>query len=57
MSTKDKKDLENEVQHIFDSGANELRILEMVETFIDRRYISNIEATHLKAGYFKKQKP
>jgi len=51
MSAKDKKDLKNEVQHIFDSGANELRIIEMVETFIDRRYISNIEATHLKAGY------
>ena len=29
--------LEKEIQHIFDSGANEIRVYEMVQTFIERR--------------------
>ena len=29
--------LEKEVQHIFDSGANEIRVYEMIQTFIERR--------------------
>jgi len=40
MTQRDKDQLELEVQHIFDSGANEMRIMEMVERFVDNRYIS-----------------
>jgi len=29
--------LEKEVQHIFDSGANEVRVYNMVQTFIEKR--------------------
>ena len=29
--------LELEIQHIFDSGANEVRVYEMIQTFIERR--------------------
>ena len=37
MTTQDELSLKNEIQHIFDSGANEVRILEMVKTFIEKR--------------------
>ena len=37
MTTQDELSLKNEIQHIFDSGANEMRILEMVKTFIEKR--------------------
>ena len=40
MEAKDRKDLQREVDHIFESGANEIRIMEMVERFIDRRYVT-----------------
>jgi len=33
--------LKNEIQHIFDSGANEIRVYEMVARFIDRNIINN----------------
>ena len=32
-----EQSLKNEIQHIFDSGANEIRILEMVKSFIEKR--------------------
>ena len=38
MTDQDKNDLRVEIAHIFDSGANEIRILDMVDTFINRRY-------------------
>ena len=37
MTTQDEQDLKNEIQRIFDSGANEIRIFEMVKTFIGKR--------------------
>ncbi len=39
MEKIDKEQLELEIKHIFDSGANETRILNMVEDFINKRYI------------------
>lgn len=48
MTTKDEIDLKSEIQHIFDSGANELRIFEMIKAFIDRRYETpNIEKSSI----------
>jgi len=38
MTTKNENDLKNEIQHIFDSGANEIRIFEMIKSFIEKRY-------------------
>lgn len=40
MNYKDEQQLKLEIAHIFESGANELRVLEMIKTFIDRRYPS-----------------
>ena len=37
MERKDRIQLMNEIQHIFDSGANEIRIYDMVVSFMDRR--------------------
>ncbi len=40
MNTKDKQQLKLEIAHIFDSGANEIRVFEMVKNFIQKRYES-----------------
>tara|TARA_R110000824_G_scaffold385911_1_gene580351 strand:- start:361 stop:615 length:255 start_codon:yes stop_codon:yes gene_type:complete len=45
MTKEDKEQLNIEVSHIFESGANHLRIFEMVENFIDKRYKA-INYTH-----------
>ena len=37
MTQQDKEQLKIEIDHIFESGANEIRILEMVTNFIDSR--------------------
>ncbi len=37
LTTKDTKELKLEIDHIFESGANEIRILQMVKNFIDSR--------------------
>lgn len=37
MTEKEKKHLKLEIAHIFESGANEIRIFEMVVNFIDSR--------------------
>ena len=37
MTQQDKEQLEIEINHIFESGANEIRIFEMVTNFIDSR--------------------
>jgi hypothetical protein len=37
MTQQDKEQLKLEIDHIFESGANELRIYEMVVNFIDSR--------------------
>ena len=56
MTTQDEQSLKNEIQHIFDSGANEVRILEMVKTFIEKRgqalYIHDVSnSTEYTRGY------
>ena len=37
MTQQDKEQLKLEIDHIFKSGANEIRIFEMVVNFIDSR--------------------
>lgn len=37
MNEVEKEQLRMEIQHIFDSGANEIRIFEMVKSFIESR--------------------
>ena len=41
MTKEEQEELKNEIQHIFDSGANEIRIFEMVKMFIDNRSVVN----------------
>ena len=38
MTELQEKQLKQEIQHIFDSGANEIRVLEMVKNFINNRH-------------------
>lgn len=38
MTKQDKEQLWIEIEHIFDSGANEIRVFNMVEAFIEKRY-------------------
>lgn len=49
MTKEDKEQLNIEISHIFESGANHLRIFEMVENFIDKRYKA-INYTHYCEG-------
>ena len=37
MNEVEKEQLRMEIQHVFDSGANEIRIFEMVKSFIESR--------------------
>ena len=37
MNEGEKEQLRMEIQHIFDSGANEIRVFEMVKSFIESR--------------------
>lgn len=37
MTQQDKEQLKLEIDHIFESGANEIRLFKMVVNFIDRR--------------------
>jgi len=41
MTTIDEEQLKLEIAHIFESGANEIRILEMVKSFVNSRNIIN----------------
>jgi len=41
-----KKDIESEVAHIFDSGANEIRVTEMIERLVKQ---AEKEVRHLAA--------
>ena len=52
MTEQDKEQLKLEIDHIFDSGANELRIYDMVINFIDSRYKNNV----ILSKELKKQK-
>jgi hypothetical protein len=47
MTDKDKKQLEHEIRHIFESGENELRIFNMAVDFIEKRE-ANLEQTKSK---------
>ena len=68
MNEVEKEQLRMEIQHIFDSGANEIRVFEMVKSFIESRnginklpihdvigsFWSDNAITRLKAEYFEK---
>jgi hypothetical protein len=68
MTQQDKEQLKLEIDHIFESGANEIRIFEMVVNFIESRnginklpihdvigsFWSDDAITRLKAEYFEK---
>jgi len=51
MKTAEEQELKNEIRHIFDSGANNIRIFEMVKTFIDRRYQQQPSRELLKKAF------
>lgn len=42
MKDKEKKQLQFEIRHIFDSGANEIRVYEMVIQLIEKREAENM---------------
>ena len=52
MDLIEKEQLKVEIAHIFDSGANEIRIFEMVKSFIDRRNGVNKLPIHDVIGSF-----
>lgn len=68
MNEVEREQLRMEIQHIFDSGANEIRVFEMVKSFIESRngvnklpihnvvgsFWSDDAITRLKAEYFEK---
>ena len=56
MTEKDEIQLKNEIAHIFESGANEIRVFEMVKHFINsRRDIYKSEfVTELQNSYAEK---
>ena len=68
MNEVEKEQLRMEIKHIFDSGANEIRVFEMVKSFIESRnginklpihdvigsFWSDNAITRLKAEYFEK---
>lgn len=41
MNLVEQEQLKVEIQHIFDSGANEIRIFEMVKSFIDHHNVTS----------------
>lgn len=45
MTQQDKEQLKLEIDHIFESGANEIRIFRMVVNFIDSRSANADEYT------------
>lgn len=38
ITEQDEKQLWMEIKHIFESGANEVRVFNMVKSFIEKRY-------------------
>ena len=40
MTNKDRAQLSLNIKHILSSGANEIRFMEMIESFISKRYTS-----------------
>lgn len=47
MTQVDEENLKKEIQHIFDSGANEIRIFEMVKLFIQSQNMNNMSSSSL----------
>jgi hypothetical protein len=59
MNQKDKEQLELEINHIFESGANEIRIFNMVVDFIEKSYVEknkSIEKDEIKEVLFETAK-
>jgi hypothetical protein len=46
LSAEDEQQLKAEIQHIFDSGENEVRIFEMVKLFINQRQEKALTAAY-----------
>ena len=46
MNEGEKEQLRMEIQHIFDSGANEIRVFEMIKSFIESRNGTNKLTIH-----------
>jgi len=59
MNQKDKEQLELEINHIFESGANEIRIFNMVVDFIEKNYVEkdkSIQKDEIKKVLFETAK-
>lgn len=56
MTERDKEELILEIGHIFDSGANHQRVYEMVEMFIDKRYVGQSLHIDIVSNSFLKEK-
>lgn len=61
MTDTEEKDLKAEIAHIFDSGANEIRVFEMVKNFInkptpdlDSIEVLTLEEWSIEQGYVNK---
>jgi len=54
MDKVNEEQLKLEINHIFESGANEIRVFEMVKNFIDRRYSNNFVERFSSDGVFFK---
>ena len=50
MNNIEKEQLRMEIQHIFDSGANEIRVFEMVKRFLESRGV-NVKNQDYIQGY------
>jgi hypothetical protein len=50
MNKQDQEQLKKEISHIFESDANEIRIFEMVNNFIDKRYVKNHVIDYFKCN-------
>jgi len=48
LTVQDKLQLIKEIDHIFESGANELRIRDMIELFISKRFFNESDLIDLR---------
>jgi hypothetical protein len=47
MKLTEEQQLKMEIQHIFASGANEIRMFEMTRNFINKRYVTSDLSKHI----------
>lgn len=47
LTDKEANQLQREIDHILDTGANSIRLLEMIDTFLDRRYTNTLNKEEL----------